>query len=147
MIPFHSLHVAFKQDYLYSIHFHSFPFVYFKISNQGYLISFHFILFHLFPLLKYIPFLFILLWSFHSIPLWTPKRSLNDHVLLCSHALMITYFYVHMFWRLYTPHVQTLVIICYHIYKLWRSYAHMHVCPHAHMFGLFDDHMLTLCML
>ena len=32
MIPFHSLHVAPKQDY-----FHSFPFLYFKTTNQGYL--------------------------------------------------------------------------------------------------------------
>ena len=60
MIPFHSLHVAPKQDYLHSIHFHSSPFVYFKTSNQDYLIPFHSILFHSFPLLKYIP--------FHSIP-------------------------------------------------------------------------------
>ena len=76
MIPFHSLHVSSKQDYLHSIHFHSFPFFYFKISNQGYLIPFHFILFHSFPLLKYIPFLSIPLWSFHSIPLWTLKQNL-----------------------------------------------------------------------
>ena len=66
---------TFKQDYLYSIHFHPFPFLYFKISNQGYLIPFHSILFHSFPLLKYI--------SFYSIPfhsLITPKRSLKvDH--------------------------------------------------------------------
>ena len=57
MIQFHSLHVALKQDYLHSIHFHSFIF---KTSNQGYLIPFHFILFHSFPLLKYI--------IFHSFP-------------------------------------------------------------------------------
>ena len=49
-------------------HFHSFPFLYFKTSNQCYLIPFHFILFHSFPLLKYIPFYSIPLWSFHSIP-------------------------------------------------------------------------------
>ena len=60
MIPFHSLHVAPKQDYLHSIYFHSFPFLYFKTSNQGYLIPFHYILFHSFLLLKYIP--------FHSFP-------------------------------------------------------------------------------
>ena len=59
MILFHSLHVTPKQDYLHSIHFHSFPFLYFKTSNQCYLIPFHSILFHSFPLLKYI--------SFHSI--------------------------------------------------------------------------------
>ena len=57
MIQFHSLHVALKQDYLHSIHFNSFIF---KTSNQGYLIPFHFILFHSFPLLKYI--------IFHSFP-------------------------------------------------------------------------------
>ena len=38
MIPFHSLHVTLKQDYLHFIHFHSFPFL---TSNQGYLIPFH----------------------------------------------------------------------------------------------------------
>ena len=59
MIPFHS-HVAPKQDYLDSIYFHSFPFFYFKTSNQGYLIPFHSIFFHSFPLFKYI--------SFHSFP-------------------------------------------------------------------------------
>ena len=69
MIPFHSLHVTPKQDYLYFIHFHFFPFLYFKTSNQGYLISFHSILFHSFHLLKYIP--------FHSILLWTLKRALK----------------------------------------------------------------------
>ena len=37
MTPFYSLHVAPKQDYLHSIHFCSFPFLYFKTSNQGYL--------------------------------------------------------------------------------------------------------------
>ena len=82
IIPFHSFHVTPKQDYLHSIHFHSFPFLYFKISNQGYLISFHSIPFFsiLFPYLNtfhYISFLSIPLWSFHSIPLWTPKQSLN----------------------------------------------------------------------
>ena len=69
MIPFHSLHVAPKQDYLNSINFHSFPFLHFKTSNQGCLISLHSILFHSFPLLKYILFLSISLWSFHSIQL------------------------------------------------------------------------------
>ena len=64
MIPFHSLHVAPKQDYLHFIHFHSFPFLYFKASNQGYLIPFHSIL-------------FLYLNTFHSFPLWTPKRSLR----------------------------------------------------------------------
>ena len=67
--------------------FHSFSFLYFKTSNQDYLIPFNFILFHSFHWLKYISFcsiLFrsiffhsILLWSFHSIPLWIPKRSLR----------------------------------------------------------------------
>ena len=61
MIPFHFLHVTPKQDYLHSIHFHSFPFLNFKISNQGYLIPFH----------------SILLLSFHSILLWTPERTLK----------------------------------------------------------------------
>ena len=55
MIVFHSLHVAPKQDYLDSIHFHSFQFLYFKKSNQDYLIPFHSILFLSIPL-----------WSFHS---------------------------------------------------------------------------------
>ena len=54
---FYSLHVAPKQDYIHFIHFHSFPFIYFKTCNQGYLILFQFILFHSFPLN-----------TFHSIP-------------------------------------------------------------------------------
>ena len=88
MISFHSLRVAPKQDYLHSIHFHSFPFLYFKTSNQGYLNPFQSNLFHSFPLLKYIPFHSIPFHSlmtisfysipFYSIPLWTSKRSLND---------------------------------------------------------------------
>ena len=68
MIPFHSLHVAPKQDYLHSIHFHSFPFLYFKTFNQGYLIPFRSILFHSFPLLKYIPFHSLMIIPFHFIP-------------------------------------------------------------------------------
>ena len=40
MISFISLHVTPKQDYLHFIHFHSFPFLYIKTSNQCYLISF-----------------------------------------------------------------------------------------------------------
>ena len=55
MIQFISFYVTLKYDYLYSIHLHSFPFLYFKISKQGYLMSFH-----SFSLLKYIP--------FHSFP-------------------------------------------------------------------------------
>ena len=82
MIPFHSLHVTPKQDYLHSIHFHFFSFLYSKTSNQGYLIPFHSILFHSFPLLKYISFIFIhfhslMIIPFYFIPLWTPKRSLK----------------------------------------------------------------------
>ena len=57
MIVFHSSHVAPKQDYLHSIHFHSFPLFYFKTSNQNYLIPFHFIHFHS-----------LIIISFHSIP-------------------------------------------------------------------------------
>ena len=68
MISFHSVHVIPKQDYLHSIHFHSFPFLYFKTSNQGYLI-----LFHSFPLLKYIP--------FHSIPF-------HSLMIILFHSLM-----------------------------------------------------------
>ena len=33
MNSFHSLYITQKQDYLHSIHFHSFLFVYFKTSN------------------------------------------------------------------------------------------------------------------
>ena len=71
------------------------PFIYFKTSNQGYLILFHSILFHSFPLLNYIPFHSIYFYSlmiiwfpydhsiesipFHFIPLWTPKRSILFH--------------------------------------------------------------------
>ena len=73
MILFHSLHIAPKQDYLHSIHFHFFPFLYFKTSNQGYLISFH-----------SIPF-----------PCLNPFHSFNDHSIpllykLPSGALKIT---------------------------------------------------------
>ena len=93
MISFYSLHIAPKQDYLHSIHFHLFSFLYFKTPNQGYLIPFHSILFYSFLLLKYIPFHFILfhsliIISFHSIPfpcelpnpLWTPIRSLRAQI-------------------------------------------------------------------
>ena len=59
-----------------------FSFLYSKTSNQGYLIPFHSILFHSFPLLKYISFIFIpfhslMIIPFYFIPLWTPKRSLK----------------------------------------------------------------------
>ena len=64
MILFNFLYITLKQNYLHSIHFHSFLFLYFKTSNQGYLIPPHSILFNSFPLLKYIPFHFI---SFHSL--------------------------------------------------------------------------------
>ena len=95
-IPFHFL---LPSRALHSIHFHSFPFLYFKTSNQGYLILFHSILFHSFPLLKYIPFLSIPLWSshsisFHSIPLWTPKRSLNLATTMAGISLFCRYFVV-----------------------------------------------------
>ena len=90
MIQFHFLHVTPKQDYLHSIHFYAFPFLYFKTSNQGYLIPFHFILFHSSPLLKCIPFYFIPLWSFHFILLWTPKRSLN----LCIKFISLFFLFI-----------------------------------------------------
>ena len=57
MIVFHSFHVAPRQDYLHSIHFHSFPLFYFKTSNQNYLISFNSIHFHSFIIIQ-----------LHSIP-------------------------------------------------------------------------------
>ena len=82
MISFHSLHVTPKQDYLHSIHFHSFPFLYFKTSNQGYLIPIHSILFHSFPLLKYIPFHSITLHSLIIIPF----NSIPFHSLMNSQA-------------------------------------------------------------
>ena len=90
-IPFHSL---LPSRALHSIHFHSFPFLYFKTSNQGYLIPFHSILFHSFPSLKYIPFLSIPLWLSHSIPLWTPKRSLNLATTMAGISLFCRYFVV-----------------------------------------------------
>ena len=70
MIPFHSLHVAPKEDYLHSIHFHSFSFLYFKTSNYGYLIPFHSIIFHSFPLNTFhsIPFHSLMIILFHSLP-------------------------------------------------------------------------------
>ena len=82
MIPFYSLNVALKQVYLHSIHFHLFPFFYFKTSNQGYLNPFHFIIFHSFPLIKCISFISIPLWSFHFILLWTSKQSLKEKIRL-----------------------------------------------------------------
>ena len=45
-IRFHFISIIPKQDYLHSIHFHYFPLLYLKTSNQGYFIQFHFILFH-----------------------------------------------------------------------------------------------------
>ena len=62
MISFHSLYVTPKQDYLHSIHFHSFLFLYFKTSDQSYLISFFSIHFPYLNTFNYIP-----LWSFYSI--------------------------------------------------------------------------------
>ena len=59
MILFHSLHVTPKQDYLHSIYFHLFPFLYFKTSNQGYLIPFHSI--------PFFSIQFLYLNTFHSI--------------------------------------------------------------------------------
>ena len=82
MFPFHSFHVNPKQDYLHSIHFHSFPFLYFKTSNQGYLIPFHSFPFlsltyiHSIPFHSF-PFLYNHSIPFYSLPLWTPKRSLR----------------------------------------------------------------------
>ena len=73
MILFHSFHVDSKQDYLHSIHFHSFLFLYFKTSNQGYLIPFYSILFHSFPLLKYI--------TLHSI-------HFHSLIIILLHSLM-----------------------------------------------------------
>ena len=64
MIQFISLYVTPKQDYLHSIHLHSFSFLYFKTSKQRYLIPFH-----SFHLLKYIPFHSHKYISFYSISL------------------------------------------------------------------------------
>ena len=67
MISFHSLHVAPKQDYLRSIHFHSFPFLYFKTSNQGCLIPFHSILFPYLNTFHSIHFYSLMIIPFHSL--------------------------------------------------------------------------------
>ena len=94
-IPFHSLHVTLKQDYLNSIHFQSFPFLYFKTSNQDYLIQFHSILFHSFPLLKYISFHSIPFHSFMVIPLYSilfPYELPNEavgHYYECSYTVIV----------------------------------------------------------
>ena len=70
MIPSNSLYVTPKQDYLHSIHFHSFQFLYFKTSNQGYLIPFHSLI--IIPL--------------YSIPLRTSKRSLKAYLFqICNY--------------------------------------------------------------
>ena len=67
MITFHSLHVAPKQDYLHSIHFYSFPFLYFKTSNQGCLIPFHSIFFPYLNTLHSIPFHSLMIIQLHSL--------------------------------------------------------------------------------
>ena len=114
MIPFYSLHIAPKQDQLYSIHFHSFPFLYFKTSKQGYLI-----LFHSFPLLKFspfhsIPFHSLIIISFLSIPF--PYKLLeglwpipHQCPLIGSSLLFFRYTYWHMCGR--STHSRFLCII------------------------------------
>ena len=88
MILFHSLHIAPKQDYLHSIHFHFFPFLYFKTSNQGYLISFHSIPFPCLNPFNSIPFLYRLPSgalkitspvSFFSFKLYIYSNCLQSH--------------------------------------------------------------------
>ena len=111
MILFHFLYVAPKQDYLHSIHFHSFPFLYFKTYNQGYLISFNSIFFHSFHLLKYIsfhsiPFLSIPLWSFHSISFLyeLPNGALGNWLLIsCKNLLgeLINFKYLTIWTNIY----------------------------------------------
>ena len=67
MISFYSFHVTPKQDYLHSIHFHSFPFLNFKTSNQGYLIPFFSIPFPYLNTFHSFPFHSLMTISFHSI--------------------------------------------------------------------------------
>ena len=59
------------------IFFRSFPFLYFKTFNQGYLISFHSIPFPYLNTFHSFSFHSLIIISFHSILLWTPKRSLK----------------------------------------------------------------------
>ena len=70
-IDFISFPLCYSQTKLLT--FHSFSFFYFKTSNQGYLIPFHFIHFFSIPFLYlntfyWIPFFYIPLWSFCSNP-------------------------------------------------------------------------------
>src|SRR6266702_3783618 len=85
MIPFNSLHVAPKQNYLHSIHFHSFPFLYFKTSNQGYLIPFHSIPFPYLNTFHSIPFHSFMIIPFHSLMNSQTEPYFHIHSLLCFH--------------------------------------------------------------
>ena len=114
MIPFHSLYITLKQDYLHFIHFHSFLFFNFKTSNQGYLILFHSInfpylnTFHSipFPYDNSIPFLYELtnealtfpildLSRFHLVQFFHgPKRKLDTPNLTPPHPIVIPKFHI-----------------------------------------------------
>ena len=67
--------------------FYSISFIYFKTSNQGYLIPFNSFLFHSFPLLKYISFHSI---HFHSLVIMPFHSILNLHlsISLSQHSVL-----------------------------------------------------------
>ena len=91
MFPFHSFHVNPKQDYLHSIHFHSFPFLY----NHS------------------IP--------FYSLPLWTPKRSLRGSfsmvTLMKPHLLHLESSPL----QLMVPLKLSNDTQCYYLFFLWEN--------------------------
>ena len=95
MISFHSLYVISKQNYLHSIHFHSFIL---KLPIK--ITQFHSILFHSFPLLKYISFHSFTFHYDHSIPFSYELPNETLEILnyiwkgLCDRELAALYFIV-----------------------------------------------------
>ena len=92
-------------------------------------------------------YMYSLWWSYAYI-----STCVDDHMLLYSHVLMFTYFYIHMLWW---THTHSLIILYSHVYMLWWKscpLAYMPWCScartilwlHASMFTWFVYHML-LC--
>ena len=65
--------------------------------------------------------------------------SFDDHMLLCSLALMFICSYVHLLWCSHAS-----IFTRFDDRMLWWSHAHLPVCFHAHMLWCFDDYMF-LC--
>ena len=60
----------------------------------------------------------------------------DDHMLLCLHALMFTFFYDRLL-----PYLHVLMIVCSYSYKLWREQVHQLVHLNAHML----EHFMIAC--